>query len=282
MKKNRIILLLLIGITVHAQDKYFLPVKYDSVSIINSKFDFSNYGYSIGLTKKIDFLDKLIFANDTDYVFQLLGFQTYQDFKAQQYDFEKYPFTNRHEDVEKYLTLIDLNGDTLKDVIFDDLNPWMEFHRIHMIIKGANDWKELDISGFIITNANFGDHKLLDFDTYEWACCDYPYNIYRRYISSSDTFKLNETIGIPRGINLSLINSSLKEVTVGNDSLVVYMDYEYRNDFEHDIKLANCTVTEHARIRFHEIDYSLIEIEFKYKVGFAEFDKIFGWIKSVE
>lgn len=280
MKKIRIILLLLIGMTVHAQDKYFLPVKYDPVSIINSKFNFSNYGYRIDLIKKIDFLDKLIFANDTDYVFQLLGFQTYQDFKTHQNDFEKYPFTNRHKDIEKYLSLIDLNGDSILDVVFDDLNPWMEFHRIHMIIKEANNWKELDISGFIITNANLGDHKLLDFDTYEWACCDYPYNIYRRYISSSDTFKLKETIGIPRGIDHSLINSDLKDVTIGSDSLTVYMDNKYRNNFEYEIKLANCTVKEHARIKFHEVDYLLIEFEYDYKVGFAKFDKIFGWVEN--
>jgi len=282
MKNLFLIILIFTSISVFAQNNYKIPQRLDSITVWSIKYDFSKYADSISFDYKMALINESILSRDTSLTWIITGFNTYIDFKSNLKNCDKYPYPERIKEIYKSLYYFDIDSDGDKDIIFENLDKRFETHSIKLLKSDSNKWQDLNIKGYIITDAMFKDLKLIQFDTYEWGCCDFPYNFYRRYNAIADTFKLISTTAIPRQLDIKLISKKSKQIKINKNALI-YNSYLDQSQLEKiNVDSTHNNGFAHCEIKNGDDTYVLIELNQKFEYKKSQFDGLFGWISKKE
>jgi hypothetical protein len=305
MKVFYIIILVLLPVKLSAQTSYFLPENIDSDKVKeveypfyknmeNAQFDFTVEAKPIDLEKKILLFKNTIVDNNIQYVEFITNFDNYDNFVKNLYNYDKYPFPDRVTHVKENLHYFDFEEDGGEVVIFDDFIPELfDYQSIYMAKFKEGKWIPVNIDGFIITNAQFENKKLKSIDTYRWACCSEPYDIYRRYSFEKDSLRLIQVTAIaaktdhPKQLNednakpVKVINDSIEAYSLNKGELRLTPFCHERGTDDLIIRKGNPgyaygeTVIENKKCVFVEL--KIRKTKFSYVV---EFTRILAWIKK--
>ena len=168
------IILLLTCFQVYSQNEYKIPTKKDSASLTAFQFDFKRIERNISKTDKAKLLRELILKLDTSSCYYFTGYESYSEFIE---NFENFAESLPSEP-DRNIHLVRLNSDSEYDLIYDSLNFEWDFQSIYIMIKGVEGWSVQEIPGFIVVDVKKENGRVAGYDTYQWACCDFPYDYY--------------------------------------------------------------------------------------------------------
>lgn len=197
MKKIKIVILLILyfklGYTQSLDDLFY---KSDSLTIENRKYKLQNYDTTITNEEIFNtFINEEINKNPES-VFYYFGYDTITDFLKDKDSLIANPNYNLQEILRNF-KFIDIDNDDDLDIIFNRLNYYWDFQSIYLYINENNKYKKINIPGFIITDITFDNNKIKYIKTFQWSCCNDPYNHYKKFSFQNDTIKQEYYLDIP-------------------------------------------------------------------------------------
>lgn len=175
MSHKLIFFLLIINtFQVVGQTNYTLPEGRDTTSIKEMQFDFSSLEKPTSNSEKTAFLNVLIKQLDTLSAYFFTGYESYAEFEENLESFSK----NLSTELQRNIHLVKLNADTSYDFIYDRLDFEWDNQQIYILLKTDSGWKINLLPGAIVLKMDRLESGITSFETYQWACCDFPYDYY--------------------------------------------------------------------------------------------------------
>ncbi len=213
-------ILILTCFKAFSQTEYRIPPKSDSASLESIQFDFNPLEKHISKKEKAELLKELIFLLDTSSCYYFTGYGRYSEFEEQFDNFaDSLPL-----ELERNIHAVRLNDDNEYDFIYDRLNYLWDFQSIYSMIKQPDGWSYQKIPGFIVVNIEEEKGKIIGYETFQWACCDFPFDYYYFIEQQNDSAVLKSTTAfskfseIPENITID----ETKRIEMKFDSLHVY------------------------------------------------------------
>ena len=278
IEKMRIlpIILLLICFNGYAQVHYQIPVEMDTASLIANQFDFKNIEKEISKSDKIMLLKELI-SFDTSSCYYFTGYDYYSEFiENLDRSVDALP-----AELYRRIHLVKLNHDDEYDFIYDRLNFGWDSQNIYSVIKQDDGWILRPIPGFIIVDVYEDDGVITGYETYKWACCEFPFDFYYFLEQQHDSVVIKSVTAFSRHSKFSenLIVDTTKIIEMKTDSLTVYAlnDGNLREVYRVNQKVTGEFISE-ASINGQEFVLVRLQVDDQ-RWKYQHFNYFLGWVK---
>lgn len=274
------IILLLTCFQVYSQNEYKLLTKKDSASLTAFQFDFRPLEKKLSKLEKVELLKEMIFQLDTSSCYYFTGHESYSEFLENLSGFSD----SLPSELDRNIHLVRLNEDNEYDFIYDRLNFEWDFQSIYSMIKRPGSWTIQKIPGFIVVDVKMENEKIVEYYTYQWACCDFPYDYYYRIEQQNDSTILKSKTALSRHSEFpeKISIDSNKKIEMKTDSLCIYSlnNGKIREVYTVDNRILGDFISE-TNIDGQELVFARFKVNDK-KWKNQHFDYFLGWIKKEE
>lgn len=247
----------------------------DSLTIVNKKYKIQNNDNKISDSEKLNTFLKLTIDRNpaTVFFYTLERFDTISEFNKVRDSLINNPDFN-FEEVLRNFNYIDIDQDGDLDIIYDRFNPYWDFQTITIFINKNGDYKELEVPGFIITDLEFKNKKLISIKTFTWACCTEPFDHYKKFIFENDTIKQDYYLVVPSQLIVPRQSKFPKKIKRKNHITII-----------NSISFSNFPILnkgQMGQILAQNKDEYFVEfiINFHDENDIWKYDKIWCWIKK--
>ena len=271
------LILVLTCFNVYSQTEYRIPLKKDTASIASFQYDFKPIEKSISKIEKAELLQEMIIQLDTSSCYYFTGFDSYSEFILNLDNFANLlPY-----ELERNIHLVSLNSDNEYDFIYDRLNFGWDFQSIYLMIKQRDGWNIQKIPGFIIVNIVMEDEKIIEYNTYKWACCDFPYDYYYVIEQNKDSTILKSQTAFSRYTEFpeKIAVIETKKIEMKTDSLNVYASYKGKKEVYNLNRKVEGNFISETKIGDQEFVFVRLNVD-NSKGKNQPFDFFMGWVKK--
>lgn len=230
-----------------SQTRYFLPQAKDTVSIQQAQFDFSFLEKPTTTLEKTQLIKELIKQLDTLSTYYFTGYENFADFENNLNDFaENLPY-----ELQKNIHLVRINADSSYDFMYDRLDWQWDQQAIYVLLSTATGWKLTKLPGAIVLNMERDENEIVHFDTYHWACCDFPYDYYYHVQLKGDSIISKALTAFNRFDKLPTIIQfdSTKQVALKADSDVFAFQGDQMRKFYRLQKSVNVCLIDEKKLK---------------------------------
>ncbi len=254
------------------------PLKKDSTTLTAFQFDFSRLEKKTSKSKKVELLKEMIVQIDTSSCYYFTGYENYSDFEE---NLDKFSDSLPYE-VDRNIHLVKINSDNEYDFIYDRLNFEWDFQSIYIMIKQSNDWSVEKIPGFIIVDVKLENEKIIEYHTYQWACCNFPYDFYYLVKQKNESTTLISKSALSRYSEFpqKISIDSNKKIEMKTDSLSIYSLNKGKIKEVYTLynRLKGDFISE-RKIDGQVFTFARFKVDDK-KMENQHFDYFLGWIKK--
>ena len=259
--------------------EYSLPDITDIGSVLNAQYDLKPFAKEISKFEKVELLNELIKELDTLSCSYFTPFEDYTDFVQQMDSFA----LNIPEELDRNLQVLKINGDDEYDFIYDRVHSGWDFQDIYVMIREANGWRSQKIPGFIILDIKREEGRINYMDTYQWACCSCPYDIFNRLKLEGDSLLIASSTGIGRNTVVPghiIIDSSIK-MEMKTDSLhLISVSNQIPEEGYSSADIEKVEFISERKIDDQELVFT--RIKFNKQHIAIDFDYLLAWVKREE
>lgn len=276
--RNILILFLITSVGSWCQLSYSFPKDKSIEGLEQAQFNFSLLEKITSNSEKTEFMNELIRQLDTSSTYFFTGYEHYLNFQKDVGLFAQ----NLPLELQKNIHLVHINGDSSYDFIYDRLNFEWDQHAIYILLKKGKGWKFIKMPGAIVVNMQKEKQNITEFETYQWACCDFPYDYYYHCELNNDSLVIKTKTVVSRfdeWTNMIEVDTSQK-INLKNDTLDVFAfnKGEIIRFIELSPRISACKI---GRMELNGQTYYRVLIPLLGEIeGLKEMDYLIGWINA--